>query len=739
MKKTLLILPFLVLGIFIANGKSPHKQAASTGGDVKKAEHFMQNQKAGFEQNKGQVTGEDASRVKYTFKDKGLSIFLLNNGLAYQFSKTHYPKGYKHLDKFAEHEELEKMEALQKDIRVETYRMDVTLVDANPNATITTEGKSQDYTQYYNHNALNVHNYSKITYHNVYPNIDWVIYSKGESVKYDFIVHPGGNPNQIKLQTNWVEDLKLNQDGSLTLQNRMGSITEQTPISFQGEKELKTNFNIINNHITFSVKDYSPTQILIIDPTLQWATYYGGNEDESGNSCTVDGSGNVYLSGSTGSTAFIASGGHQNTYGGGDYDAFLVKFNSAGVRQWATYYGGFGNSSGGPCAVDGSGNVYLAGTTSSTIDIASTGHQNTYGGGDYDAFLVKFNSAGLRQWATYYGGGGFDVGLSCTLDVFGNIYLLGTTTSTSSIAMGGHQNTFGGGNDDAFLVKFNNAGVRQWATYYGGSSNDWGTSCTVDGSDNVYLVGYTESTSEIAAGGHQNTYGGGFRDAFLVKFNSEGIQQWATYYGGSEIDYGFSCAVDGAGNVYLAGESSSTSDISFGGHQNTYGGGDRDAFLVKFSSAGVRQWATYYGESGGDYSYSCAADGAGNVYLAGRTNTTTNIASSGHQNTYGGGGFDAFLVKFGEHNTSSIFNIKEEDANILSIYPNPTQGNFTLTFGEDAARNIQVYDSFGKLIFQTQITQKIAQINLEGFANGIYHVKITEGTKQVVKSLVINN
>lgn len=130
-----------------------------------------QNQ-VGFEENKGQVRGDDAERVNFMLKDKNMSMFLLDDGLAYQFSRTHYPEGYKHLNKFAEPEEREKMLELAKEIKVETYRMDLSLEGANPNAKITTDGKSNDYTQYYNHDALNVHRYNKVTYHDVYPNID---------------------------------------------------------------------------------------------------------------------------------------------------------------------------------------------------------------------------------------------------------------------------------------------------------------------------------------------------------------------------------------------------------------------------------------------------------------------------------------------------------------------------------------------------------------------------------------
>src|SRR5690606_30019464 len=119
-------------------------------------------------------------------------------------------------------------------------------------------------------------------------------------------------------------------------------------------------------------------------------------------------------------------------------------------------------------------------------------------------------------------------------------------------------------------------------------------------------------------GGHQNILGGNF-DAYLVKFNSVGVRQWATYYGGANSDEGYSCSTDGTGNVYLAGPTTSTSNIASVGHQNTIGGGQYDAFLVKFNSLGVRQWGTYYGGTGDDFGYSCATDNSGNVFLAGKT------------------------------------------------------------------------------------------------------------------------
>lgn len=616
-----------------------------------KATGLLQSSRWAFEENKGQVTGDDAPRVKFMLREGGLSLFLMDNGITYQFSRIHYPEGYKHPDKFASHEEREKMDAIAKDIRIETHRMDVTLKGANPDAKITTEGRSADYIQYYNHNALDVHSYSGVTYHDVYPNIDWVIYQKEGAVKYDFVVRPGGDPSQIQLQTNWVEDVKLNADGSLKLINSMGTITEQTPVSFQNGKEITTRFVVKEGVISFELGNYNSAETLVIDPALLWATYYGGTSIDAAYSCSSDDSGNVYLAGATSSTFFIASTGHQNTLGANS-DGFLVKFNNNGVRQWATYYGGTQNDNASSCGTDASGNVFLAGETESLNNISSGGFQNNYAGGFQDAFLVKFNSSGVRQWATYYGGNESDHAYASTVDDSGNVFIAGSTRSSTSIASNGHQNIHGG-DWDAFLVKFNNSGTRQWATYYGDTSLDWGNACVSDTLGNVFLVGNTASITNIASNGHQNSYAGGTADGYIVKFSGNGVRQWASYYGGSDYEEFSSCATDDSGCVYLAGGTRSSSGIASGGHQNLFGGGtSSDAFLVKLDGLGVLKWATYYGTSAHDWGVSCATDVWGNVYLSGISASTTSIASGGIQNTSGGFN-DAFLVKF---NNSGVRN-----------------------------------------------------------------------------------
>ncbi len=391
-----------------------------------------------------------------------------------------------------------------------------------------------------------------------------------------------------------------------------------------------------------------------------WATYYGGNVRDIGSGCAVDPSGNVFLSGNTISSNIgsIATVGSHQSIAGGNWDAFLVKFNGAGVRQWGTYYGGPGIDFGTYCAADPLGNVYLCGKVNAVAGnvIATPGSFQPNYSSNEDAFLVKFDPNGLRLWGTFYGVEGAEAAYKCETDAAGNVYMVGVTSSTANMATpGAHQSNYSAGYD-GFLVKFNNSGVRQLATYYGGTQDDKITGfCRDANNGNLYICGYSASSNgnSIATdGSHQSSNGGGTFDAFLVQFNSLGVRQWGTYYGGAADDRGNGCAINSFGYVYLVGYTGSSTGTIIatpGSHQPVYGGGIYDAFLTQFDHLGSRVWGSYYGGAGFDLGEGCSTDNSSHVYLDGLTDcaTGTIIATPGSlEQTYGGSSSDGFFIQF---------------------------------------------------------------------------------------------
>lgn len=464
-----------------------------------------------------------------------------------------------------------------------------------------------------------------------------------------------------------------------------------------------------------------------------WATYYGGNAMDRGTGVALDALGNIYMTGQTESTSGIASGGFQNSYTGGD-DCFLVKFDPSGNRIWATYFGGTTFDRGWSVATDLAGNSYVTGETSSFSGIAFNGFQNSLGG-NTDGFLVKFDPSGNRLWSTYYGAVGNDYGLSVYTDVPGNIYVAGITTSSTAIASGGFQNIFGG-NGDAFLVKFDPSGNRIWGTYYGGTGYETGYSVIVDDFGDVYLAGQCSSASNISSGGFQNTYGGGNYDGFVAKFDPSGTRKWATYYGGTGTDYFYSVAADSLGNVYATGNTDSPSNIAYNGFQPSFAGGVEDAFIVSFDSSGNRYCSSYFGGPDIEEGWSVAVGPGGTVYFAGETYSTSGIASGGFQNTIGGNK-DAFLLRFPTCAFSGAGIGDDPGLPSLDIYPNPSSGTFRID-AEITDGYVEIYDALGEKVLEKKITGKTTGLDLGCRTKGIYCVKIWNDKGMMVsKKMVI--
>jgi hypothetical protein len=325
-----------------------------------------------------------------------------------------------------------------------------------------------------------------------------------------------------------------------------------------------------------------------LNPTgsaLVYSTYLGGSGDDYGSGIAVDNSGNVYVTGNTDSTNFPTMNPFQPDLAG-DTNVFVAKLNPTGsALVYSTYLGGSGTDYGNGIAVDSSGNAYVTGTTESTnfptMNPLQPANATTNG---QNAFVAKLDSTGSALiYSTYLGGSSGDEGLAIAADTWGNAYITGYT-GPGFPTMNPLQPAFGGGKfgTDAFVTKLNPTGsALVYSTYLGGSENDVGDGIAVDSAGNAYVTGYTQSTDFPTVNPLQPANGGGYSDAFVAELNSTGSALvYSTYLGGTGEDIGWGIAVDGSGNGYVTGITTSTDFPTMNPLQPTYGG-STDAFVVK--------------------------------------------------------------------------------------------------------------------------------------------------------------
>jgi len=336
--------------------------------------------------------------------------------------------------------------------------------------------------------------------------------------------------------------------------------------------------------------------------SLVYSTYFGGPGTESGNAIAVDGSGNAYVTGETGSgPQFPKQSPFQNNAGGG-LDAFVAKFTPSGSVAYASWLGGRDDDRATAISVDASGNVYICGEVFSLDGLTSSfpvvnALQPSYGGYDSDGFVAKINSSGSTVvFATFLGGEDNDSAFGITVDTNNNVYVTGSTRSTTfPVTRNAQQSVISGGGDfyttDAFVTKIQSNGTSLvYSTYLGGTEDDSGASVAVDNDGAIYLAGATLSDDfPITIGADQFEMGNG-SSAFVSKINPAAPGPsgliYSSYFGGSDSSEGTHITVDGNDNFYVCGFCDSTNLLTTAGvAQPNFGGGFDDAFVAKLSSA----------------------------------------------------------------------------------------------------------------------------------------------------------
>ena len=373
---------------------------------------------------------------------------------------------------------------------------------------------------------------------------------------------------------------------------------------------------------------------------------FGGTEPDYSTSVAVDGSGNVHVAGYFDNTVNFGAG---NVTSNGGEEVFVTKYDAAGAHQWTTTFGGTGADQAQSVVVDGSGNVYVGGHFRNTVDF---GAGNVTSAGNYDVFVTKLNAAGAHQWTTTFGGTDSEIFFELAVDGSGNVYTTGYFKGTVNFGAG---NVTSAGGKDVFVTKLNSAGAHQWTTTLGGTSEQAGHGVAVDGSGNVYVTGEFYGTVNFGAG---DVTSAGQTDGFVTKLNSAGAHQWTTTFGGTGWDYGNEMAVDASGNVHVTGHFHNT--VNFGAGNITSNGG-YDVFVTKLNSSGAHQWTTTFGGTGWEYGNSVAVDGSGNVHVAGYFEATVDFGAGNVTSNGGFDAFVTKLNSSGAHQWTTTFGGTDTD------------------------------------------------------------------------------
>ena len=435
--------------------------------------------------------------------------------------------------------------------------------------------------------------YAKIKYEDVYSGIDLVFYGNQQQLEYDFIVNPGADPNLIRFSFEGAEDFNIDSEGNLVLELDGGKIIQKAPVIFQQNNGIKNiisgNYIIVEDKkLGINVGQYDHKLPLIIDPVLVYSTFLGGPGFEAAGSIAVDGSGNAYVIGSTNSATFPTVNPIDGTYSALT-DVFISKLNPAGsALVYSTFLGGTGVDTGFGIAVDSSGNVYVTGSVNEQlvsnpppVNFPTVNAIDSSYNGDRDVFVSKLNPAGSALiYSTFLGGPGLDLGNGIAVDGSGNAYLIGSTWSPTFPTVNAID-PFHNGLQDVFISKLNPAGsALVYSTFLGGPDSEAGQDIAIDGSGNVYVTGNTSSPPFPTVNPIDGTQNGSF-DVFVSKLNPAGSALvYSTFLGGQGGDTGFGIAVDGSGNAYVAGSTSSTG-FPTASLDDTYNGGLTDAFVLK--------------------------------------------------------------------------------------------------------------------------------------------------------------
>jgi len=389
--------------------------------------------------------------------------------------------------------------------------------------------------------------------------------------------------------------------------------------------------------------------------TVQWVAKVASGVADISYAITTDPSGNVYVTGPSGSdTNMTAYNSDSSSFGttignSGSSDAFIVKYNTNGFVQWVTRLGSIQWDGGWSICTDPSGNLYVGGEYGGPLtayNSDSSSFSTVMPNVGWDAFIAKYNSSGFVQWVARLSTSGTERVYNLTTDNDGNLYVAGLTgTDRSIVAYNSDSSSFipglaAAGGSDAYVAKYNSSGFVQWIARIATTVNDSAWGLATDSSGNVYVTGEAGPDSTLTAYSFDATPFGttltslGSTDCYIVKYNTNGVVQWVARVGSTSNDRGWDLATDANDNVYVVGQTGTATAAAYNASGPSFSkrltnAGLDDAFIVKYSPTGTVQWFANMAGTDADIARAVAIDKTGGkVYVAGQFKSTSFVITN---------------------------------------------------------------------------------------------------------------
>jgi fibronectin type 3 domain-containing protein len=428
--------------------------------------------------------------------------------------------------------------------------------------------------------------YAKLIYRNLYKQIDLVYELRDRQLKYEFIVYPGGCPESIRLHWDGLVALSLQATGiEITVKTATGPImlTDSSPLSYQADNPASPipSAFFLEDSRTYGFSIPAYDSTRPLIIDPLLSTFLGGGGDDYGYALAVGKAGDIWVTGETRSLDFSTSADAFDIATNGGPDVFISRFSADGsILLYSTYLGGGLKDVGHALAVDEVGNVWVTGYTSSPNFPTTSDALDPSHNGNDDVFIAQLATNGTLLYSTYLGSGGWETGEDLVLDEAGNVWVTGFTTRDFPTTSNAFDTTKEG-DWDAFLLQIaGNGSILHYSTFLGGKSFEVGYSLAMDGAGNIWVTGITSSGDFPITSNAFDPTHNSYYDVFITQFAPNGTLLYSTFLGGTREDFGQSLAVDEAGNVWVTGKTISSNFPVTAYAFDRTHNGDYDAFVA---------------------------------------------------------------------------------------------------------------------------------------------------------------